>query len=504
MKRIIYIIAILTFLISCKSEKRYDEEKSITITGKLLNYDGKKRTVDLVIYRVCKEKEILSTELSDLGEFRFDFKSSIPIGTEIKYKKPSKVLVYPNDSIHIELDGNRRDFVNFLKSTEFSGDSEKLNNDVTAFLSMYYSDYPREKKTPSQEAIQKFTPKSFEFYLDTIELEYEKLYEKFEGEIAPCEAAKEWVRFFVRGSIYNMLLQYVFMHPFDESVKPGQWQIPVSFYNRITKSTPISYNTFLNSQELHYYLDKYLIWYVGQNTVAEEAYKQGVAEKGYVGGAKLTDSIRFEGIIKYTPDKLLQQLIFVEKARRNFDRLRIDFYENNKAVFDEIITEPFLKQTISEKYRFTKEKLENPKIPSEAILKSVKNTPAKEIMDSILIGNKGRVIYIDCWADFCGPCLAELPNSKKLMDELKGQDVEFVFICMNSDKKIWKAILEEYQLGGQHYFFSKVQSEDWTKTFNISSIPYYYLIDKDGTIIENGSYLKPNVANKKIRKLLNE
>ncbi len=495
------VIVVLIALCSCN--EKYDQEKPIIIAGKILNYNSQKENIDLTIYRVCAEEEKRTTKISSNGEFYFCFKSFIPLSSELNFNRATKVLAYPGDSIYVEIDGKEKDYVKLFEKTKFYGDSEKLNNDINAFFFMYYSDYESFTKTDLQQAAMSFDVEHFELYLDSIEEGYDQFLNQYVNIAKPSDEAKQWTEFYLMNTVYNMMIGYVFYHPFEDQSRLGQFQIPVSFYDRITQVTPLDYNTFLCSQELHYYLNRYLNWYIVQNMVAEQAYKQGLAEKGYVAPARITDSVKIDAYLKYTPDPLLYQLIYAEQAKRNFERLNVCFYESNKALYDEIIKEPFLKQTISDEYNALKKKLDNPKLASDAILKKVGNTLAKALMDSIMAENKGKVIYIDCWADYCGPCLAELPNSKALMDELKDEDVAFVYICLSADRRVWKALLGKHQLGGQHYLFNENQKEDWKKAFEISGIPYYFLIDTNGTIVENGSYLKPNVAKEKIEKLLN-
>ena len=77
----------------------------------------------------------------------------------------------------------------------------------------------------------------------------------------------------------------------------------------------------------------------------------------------------------------------------------------------------------------------------------------------------------------------------------------FVYICLNSEEKNWKAVLDKYQLGGQHYLLSTKQSAEIKSLFEISAVPFYLLIDKNGIIKEKGSHLRPFTAKDKIKNL---
>ncbi len=88
------------------------------------------------------------------------------------------------------------------------------------------------------------------------------------------------------------------------------------------------------------------------------------------------------------------------------------------------------------------------------------------------------------------------------MGELAGKEVEFVYLCFDSEEKIWKAILAKFKLEGQQYFLDKQQSTDIKKALGINSFPFYFLMDKEGTITEKGSHLRPEYAKEKILTLI--
>lgn len=100
-----------------------------------------------------------------------------------------------------------------------------------------------------------------------------------------------------------------------------------------------------------------------------------------------------------------------------------------------------------------------------------------------LEGMKGKVVLIDVWATWCGPCKAEIPHLKKLEAEMKNSQVEFVSISVDEekDKEKWKNMIAKDELGGTQ-LFAKGWSEI-TKYYEIKGIPRFLLIDQQGKIV---------------------
>lgn len=116
------------------------------------------------------------------------------------------------------------------------------------------------------------------------------------------------------------------------------------------------------------------------------------------------------------------------------------------------------------------------------------------------------MIFLDAWAVWCGPCRAEMPRSKELMKKFDENEIVFAYLCIDSEEIGWKALLSELQLEGMQYYADKDQSAYLRKELSISGVPYYFLIDKKGIIVESGTYLRPGNEEtfEKIKALLSQ
>jgi thiol-disulfide isomerase/thioredoxin len=102
----------------------------------------------------------------------------------------------------------------------------------------------------------------------------------------------------------------------------------------------------------------------------------------------------------------------------------------------------------------------------------------------LLSRNRGKVLYLDLWASWCGPCLAEMPASATLQKALAGQAVEFVYFSIDQDPAKWHQALATHQLarpGTQHYLLDPTSA--LAKFLNAPPIPRYVLLDQQGQVV---------------------
>jgi thiol-disulfide isomerase/thioredoxin len=127
-------------------------------------------------------------------------------------------------------------------------------------------------------------------------------------------------------------------------------------------------------------------------------------------------------------------------------------------------------------------KLEANKKKTGFVLNETPKTEADKIFDAIIEKYKGKVIYVDFWATWCGPCRNGIEQIKPLKEELTGQNIAFVYITnQTSPQGTWSNMIPDIK--GEHY---RVSNDEWNflqAKFNISGIPHYVLVGKNGEVI---------------------
>ena len=98
---------------------------------------------------------------------------------------------------------------------------------------------------------------------------------------------------------------------------------------------------------------------------------------------------------------------------------------------------------------------------------------------------KGKILYVEIWATWCGPCIKEMPSLTDLIKTYKGKPIEFISISIDSknDYKKWRAMVPEKNVGGVQLLADKGLKSDFMKFFSVGLIPRSILIDQNGNII---------------------
>ena len=114
---------------------------------------------------------------------------------------------------------------------------------------------------------------------------------------------------------------------------------------------------------------------------------------------------------------------------------------------------------------------------------------------------RGKLLYIDVWATWCGPCIKEMPALKELVKEYANKDIEFVSISIDSknDYEKWRKMVPEKNVGGIQLYDAEGLNSDFMKAFSVSLIPRFMMIDSEGKIITAKA---PRPSSKDVRKFI--
>jgi len=116
---------------------------------------------------------------------------------------------------------------------------------------------------------------------------------------------------------------------------------------------------------------------------------------------------------------------------------------------------------------------------------------------------KGKYVYIDVWATWCGPCREQIPHLQKVDHDYEGKNIEFVSISIDTkrDYEKWKKMVAEKSLGGIQLVADKDWKSDFVKAYHIDGIPRFILVDPQGNVVNADA---PRPSDEELRKQLDK
>ncbi|WP_281337021.1 TlpA family protein disulfide reductase [Flavobacterium eburneipallidum] len=99
---------------------------------------------------------------------------------------------------------------------------------------------------------------------------------------------------------------------------------------------------------------------------------------------------------------------------------------------------------------------------------------------------KGKYVYIDLWATWCGPCIKEIPFLQTIEQKYHNKNIVFVSISIDkqTDFKKWETMVKEKNLGGVQLIADNDWNSEFAKSFGVTSIPRFILIDPSGKVVK--------------------
>lgn len=397
------------------------------------------------------------------GNFKIVTRIAKPIAHDIEHgEEVTHAFLSPGDSIYLTLDTKR-----FDETVTYLGRGSVVNN----YLAKQYLTFEDnlESETFQREHFGKIAtlePSAFLAYIDSVEvirLAYLNSNKK--------DLPETFYHYQFAEIVFKLAkdkADYPIMHYYMRGIKDSVVKVDeayTSFYDKYS----VSNEDYLLSPYFVMFLDSYIRHYAQKEYQKSE--ELTVIDQVQIARQLLKGRVR---------EKAIEQLVL-----RSFQYNTPDVVREMYGIALTDIKDSSYLALIELKYKQTSALFPG----NDAPVFKLKTRDGRNVS---LTDFKGKIVYLDFWASWCGPCMMEMPYAKKLQDTFAKQDVVFLYVSVDDNLEDWIKAMDAKKMGGTHVR-AKGFEHAVPKAYAVEGIPSYFLIDRQGKII-NSNPSRPSGA----------
>ncbi len=487
------LVLVALSLFSCKEDTPETPEetaaKKTVISGQVSNAANAgvdKLTVYLYDY-LKTDYEEFTADLDETGNFKVTISLNHAAEMTVVGAAQFSIIAVPGDSIHVAYTATAIDSLKAGITYKFTGDRNTANERLMA----YKKEFPLNVQ-PYYESNSDLATQEFIDYIEGSQQTLKRFHATFlksddDSVLKDYVAAQE--KFYLpttRLDFANYRSYYGFEVPDADG----------AYYDFVEEIPTMNHADLVNTgtvQRLIYNLT-YHLRSTARATLGEDIEDDAMDVKAI----ELASSFEDKGLLK---DYVLHDLVYGSLENHN-----LAVYEQSTSVIEENIYNAKIKKSITDRYDKEKELLKSPELPEEAELLTFTSDNPVDYLEEIVANANGKVIYIDNWATWCGPCKVEFKDASPKLHEKFNDDVEFVYFCHNSERRTYIPSIAQFKIKGKHYFLEDDASAVIAQQINLEGFPTYTIFNKAGEMVQSDYIHRPSYpeTTELLTKLINE